>query len=263
MTNLAPKSNSHFDYAIGIDPGLQGGAMVLISSNLEVIEFVDIKASSLGDSADTISDGVLGLIEKYRLEAAIIVCCIEDTNIFGGGQQGKSIQLKNIGTTYGCVRYLLRKQLQNGRNIRLITAYQWKKQMALDQTPTEDESHSAYQSRKKSASKQMAIQILQDAGYLNWGGKISRFRPDFAEAFLMAIYALEPGFLDGHKCKVSRQQIAGGTLPETWLIEEEADFAWKILGWDRRKEIATIEKLPGYRPACDADGSVTFNPVVR
>ena len=193
------KSKSRYQYAIGVDPGLKGGALVFCSTDLSQIEFVDIKASCLDDSIDKVSQTCLKLHKKYHLGLTRVVACIEDTNIFGGGQSGKSTQLKNIGVVYASIRNMLLPQLEEGRNIRLVSGFQWKKHLALDQTRRDEESLFAYKVRKKNASKALAVKILEDAGQSAWAGKLSKMRSDFAEAFLMAIYALEPCFLDGHQ----------------------------------------------------------------
>jgi hypothetical protein len=261
MMQRTNKSKSRYKYAIGADPGLKGGALVFCSSDLVQFEFVDIKAISLEESTDLIPSVCWDLHKKYGLGGRRLVACVEDTNLFGGNQTGKATQLKNIGIVYAGIRTALSAQLEEGRNIRLVSGFEWKKHLKLDQTRGDDESANAYQVRKKNASKNLAVKILQDAGQVVWANKIAKMRSDFAEAFLMAIYALEPTFLDGHRCNVHRKQIAGSTLTGTQLIDEETYESWRIVCWDKTTQVATIEKLPGKTSIVAVDGAVTFSPL--
>ena len=188
-------------FAMGIDPGLTGGALCFISPDYSVFELHDLKAKSLEQSAEVIQKACLSLWAKYcdlraTSEQRLVGVVETAEGSYGVAHQGKTKQLINVGIAYGVSTTVFGQSFAQGADIQLARAKDWKQHFSLTCHRKEGETESDYTKRKKHASKTLAVSKLWCAGAKDASLALENKRHDFSEAYLLALYALRSDFTE-------------------------------------------------------------------
>lgn len=188
-------------FAMGIDPGLSGGALCFICPAMNVFKVVDLKAKTLTESWRILDKACIRFILEYsnllNPNLMKIQIAVEDACIYNGNAQtGKSQQLKNVGMIFGTVASRFTDGKDEGSFIKLVPATRWKEYMGLTCHRQYGELDSAYKRRKEAMSKDMAVNSLYQAGMGEASDLLQIKRHDFSEAYLLALYALRSDFIE-------------------------------------------------------------------
>lgn len=180
-------------FSIGIDPGISGGALVVINRRSEIVATRCLAAKTLIQSSVKCAATLRALAVEWKplKNYTDVIVGIEDSPLYAKtAEKGKGTQLKNIGAMTACAASIFWSWSNEGEQIHLVDPQKWKGELGLSFKKMQDETDYQFRIRKKQASKDFAIKLLTDAGNDVNARQISYQRHDFAEAFLIARHVL-------------------------------------------------------------------------